>query len=67
MSLFLASQSDRRFFFNHKIKLWLCPRNGRHQGIVSQLKIEQVPGNHFNMLEEAHVQVLGEKLKQALK
>ena len=67
VSLFLASQSDRRFFFNHKIKLWLCPRNGWHQGIVSQLKIEQVPGNHFDMLEEAHVQVLGEKLKQALK
>ncbi len=67
VSLFLASQSDRRFFFNHKIKLWLCPRNGWHQGIVSQLKIEQVPGNHFNMLEEAYVQVLGEKLKQALK
>ncbi len=67
VSLFLASQSDRRFFFNHKIKLWLCRRNGWHQGIVSQLKIEQVPGNHFNMLEEAHVQVLGEKLKQILK
>ncbi|WP_319419777.1 non-ribosomal peptide synthetase [Pleurocapsa sp. FMAR1] len=66
VSLFLATEKDRTFFFDHRIKHWLCPRNGWHQGIVSQLKIEQVPGNHFNMLEEPYVRVLAEKLQQAL-
>jgi thioesterase domain-containing protein/acyl carrier protein len=62
--LFLATETDQRFFFSHKIKFWLCPRAGWHQGIAPQLQIERVPGDHFNMLDEPYVQVLGAKLKQ---
>ncbi len=67
VSLFLATETDYRFFFNHKIKFWVCPRAGWHKGIVSDLEIEQVPGDHFNMLQEPHVQILGEKLQDSLK
>lgn len=63
VSLFLATETDYRFFFSHKIKFWLCPRGGWHQEIAPQLKIERVPGDHFNMLAAPNVQILGAKLK----
>ncbi|MEN9519258.1 MAG: hypothetical protein RLZZ381_1846, partial [Cyanobacteriota bacterium] len=66
VTLFLATKADRGNFFSHKIKLGLCPRAGWDEARVPQLKIEQVPGDHFNMLEEPHVKVLGTKLKQYL-
>ena len=66
VSLFLATKADRGNFFSNKIKLGLCPRVGWHQEVAPQLKIEHVPGDHFSMLEEPNVQVLGAKLKQYL-
>jgi amino acid adenylation domain-containing protein len=66
VSLFLATKADRGNFFSHKIKLGLCPRAGWHQEVAPQLRIEHVPGDHFSMLEEPNVQVLGAKLKQYL-
>jgi thioesterase domain-containing protein len=66
VTLFLATDTDDRFFFNHKIKFWLCPRSGWHQAIAPQLKIERVPGDHFNMLEAPNVQILGAKLREYL-
>jgi amino acid adenylation domain-containing protein len=66
VALFLATETDHRFFFSHKIKFWLCPRGGWHQEIAPQLKIERVPGDHFNMLEAPNVQILGAKLSQYL-
>lgn len=66
VTLFLATKADRGNFFSHKIKLGLCPRAGWDEARVPQLKIEQVPGDHFNMLEEPHVKVLGAKLKHYL-
>jgi thioesterase domain-containing protein len=66
VALFLATKADRGNFFSHKIKLGLCPRAGWDEEIVPQLKIEQVPGDHFSMMEEPHVKVLGTKLKQYL-
>ncbi|MEN9869268.1 MAG: hypothetical protein RLZZ171_251, partial [Cyanobacteriota bacterium] len=66
VSLFLATKADRGNFFSNKIKLGLCPRVGWHQEVAPQLRIEHVPGDHFSMLEEPNVQVLGAKLKQYL-
>jgi amino acid adenylation domain-containing protein len=66
VALFLATETDHRFFLSHKIKFWLCPRSGWHQKIAPQLKIERVPGDHFNMLDAPNVQILGAKLKQYL-
>jgi amino acid adenylation domain-containing protein len=66
VALFLATKADRGNFFSHKIKLGLCPRAGWDEEIVPQLTIEHVPGDHFSMIEEPHVKVLGTKLKQYL-
>jgi thioesterase domain-containing protein len=66
VSLFLSAEAELASFFSHKIKLGLFPRAGWHQEIAPQLKIELVPGDHFSMMEEPHVKVLGAKLKQYL-
>jgi amino acid adenylation domain-containing protein len=66
VSLFLSAEAELASFFSHKIKFGLFPRAGWHQEIAPQLKIELVPGDHFSMMEEPHVKVLGAKLKQYL-
>jgi amino acid adenylation domain-containing protein len=66
VALFLATETDHRFFFSHKLKFWLCPRAGWHPGIAPHLKIERVPGDHFDMLAAPNVQILGAKLSQYL-
>jgi aspartate racemase len=63
VSLFLSDQAEVASFFSHKIKFGLFPRAGWHQEIAPQLRIEHVPGDHFSMLKEPHVKVLGAKLK----
>ena len=58
VALFFASNSERISF--------LFPRGGWGKLITGELDVHIVPGNHISLLEEPHVQVLGEKLRACL-